>query len=374
MTAARLRWAEVDLGALAHNIGQVRGRLRAGSGLIAVIKANAYGHGSVTVARVAVREGADWLAVATVGEAVELRRAEVEAPILLLGPVAPGAEAEAIALDLRLSVYDAAGVERLARAADEASSRPRVHLKVDTGMARLGCSPDEALLLARRISDQGRLELEGLWTHFAEADDPASRRTQKQLQAFLAVVAALAAAGISPPVLHCANSASALLFPSTHLVLVRCGLPIYGYASTAETVEGLDLRPALTWKSRVVAVHDLAEGDRVGYGGSYRAPGPVRVATVSTGYADGYRRTWSNRGEVLIAGVRVPVVGRVSMDYLTVDASAVPDVAMGDEVVIMGRQGSQAISADDLARGQDTISWEVLTMIGSRVERVEIGG
>jgi alanine racemase len=373
LSAARLRWAEVDLGALAHNVAHLRSRLRAGTSMIAVIKANAYGHGAVAVGRQALLAGADWLAVATVEEAAEVRSAGIDAPMLVLGPIAPGAESEAIAVDARLCVYEADGLLRLAAAARDQGRTPRVHLKVDTGMARLGTSPDEALLLARRVHEDPALELEGLWTHFAEADDPESPRTQEQLRVFLGVVSTLASAGISPPVLHCANSAAALLFPSTNMVLVRMGLPMYGYSSTAAPLPGLELRPVLSWKSRVVAVHELAPGERVGYGGTFRAPGPLRTATVSTGYADGYPRALSNRGEVLVGGVRAPVRGRVSMDYLTVDITAATAVEVGDEVVIIGRQGDQAITADDLAGSLDTISWEVLTMIGARVERVNLG-
>jgi len=371
LTGAPLRWAEIDLQALTHNVAEVRGRLRAGTGLVAVVKANAYGHGAVPVAGAALRAGADWLAVATLAEAAELRAAGVDAPILLLGPVPAGAEAEAIGLGLRLGVYEP---EALARIAAAVSSSPaRLHLKVDTGMARLGCSPGEAMILARRIEQSPGLELEGLWTHLAEADDPASARTQQQLQAFLAVVNDLASAGIRPPVLHAANSAAALQFPATQLVLVRCGLPLYGYSPTLAPVAGVTLRPVLSWKARVVAVHDLGPGDRVGYGGAYAAPRAVRTATVTTGYADGYPRALSNRGELLLQGRRVKVVGRISMDFITVDASDLPDAAVGDEAVIIGAQGGEQITADDLARSLDTISWEVLARVGPRVERVVVG-
>jgi len=279
--------------------------------------------------------------------------------------LAAGSEPAAVQADLRVAVSDPAAVARLAAAADGAAVH--VHLKVDTGMGRLGCPPDEALILGRRIEAAG-LQLEGLWTHFAEADDPGSGRTAQQLQRFLQVVADLAAGGIHPPVLHAANSAAALLFPSTHLAMVRCGLPIYGYTPTP--VAGLDLRPVLAWKSRVVAVHQLQPGERVGYGGTYSATVATRTATVATGYADGYRRSLSNRGEVLIHGHRAPVLGRVSMDFITVEASRVPEVEVGDEVVIIGTQGDERITAGDLAATLDTISWEVLTMIGPRVERV----
>lgn len=373
MSEARLRWAEIDVGALAHNVAQLRARLHAGTGMVAVVKANAYGHGAVTVAATALANGVDWLAVATVEEAAELRDAGIQGPLLVMGPVGPGGEAAAIALDARLCVYEPESLARLARAAETAGRGARIHLKVDTGMARLGCSPDEAVLLARRIVEHPALELEGLWTHFAEADDTESPRTQAQFQAYLGVVADLASAGISPPILHCANSAAALLFPSTHLVLVRIGLPLYGYRSAPGIDAGVQLRPVLSWKGRVVALHDLAPGDRVGYGGRFEARARGRSATVSMGYADGYRRALSNRGEVLVAGRRAAVVGTVSMDYVTIDVTAIPEVGLGDEVVFLGRQGGDMIDADEIARSLDTISWEVLTVIGSRVERVTVG-
>jgi alanine racemase len=370
LTAARLRWADVDLGAVSHNVTQVRDRLRAGTGMIAVVKAGGYGHGAVAVGREALGAGADWLAVATLEEASELRAAGIEAPVLLLGPVAEGAEREAVSLGIRLTVYEAGGAERLSRAASGMGDPVPIHLKVDTGMARLGCPPAEAATLAQRLLELPGLALEGLWTHFAEADDPASERTEAQLGAFLAVVAQLAAAGIRPSLLHCANSAAALLYPDSQLDMVRCGLPIYGYHPTVSPLEGLELRPVLSWKARLVAVHDLLPGDRVGYGGTFNADGARRVATISTGYADGYPRALSGRGELLLRGRRVPVVGRVSMDFTTVDVTAVPEAAVGDEVVIIGAQGDERITADDLAASLQTISWEVLTMIGPRVERV----
>jgi alanine racemase len=373
LSAARLRWAEIDLGALAHNVVQLRATLRPGTGMIAVVKANAYGHGAVDIGRAATAAGADWLAVATFDEAAELRTAGIEAPVLVMGPVAPGGEPEAVALDLRLCVYERESLDRLAAAAAASGRHVRLHLKVDTGMARLGCSPDEALLLARRIEEDPLLELEGLWTHFAEADDAGSSRTQQQLQAYLAVLSELASAGISPPILHCANSAAALLFPSTHMILVRVGLPLYGYRSSPGIDPGLDLRPVLAWKGRVVALRDLAPGDRVGYGGTFTASRPTRLATISMGYADGFSRALGGRATVLVAGSRAPVVGRVSMDYVTVDVTGIAEVDLGREVVFIGDDGGEAVDADDLARLLGTISWEILTMIGPRVERVVVG-
>jgi alanine racemase len=340
--------------------------------LAAVVKANGYGHGAVSVAGAAVAAGAEWLCVATVGEAAEIIGGGVEAPILNMGPTMRGDAETAVVLGIRCCVYDREGIELLAQAAEAARRPLSVHLKIDTGMARLGAPPGGALELARLVEAAPYLHLEALWTHLAEADDAGSPRSAEQLARFLAEVEVVRRAGIEPPMLHCANSAAALLFPPSHLNLVRCGLPIYGYSSTAVPVPDLELAPALTLKSRVVAVRRLAPGDRVGYGGSFAAAAPMVAATVALGYADGYSRRLSNRGRMLVGGRVVPVVGRVSMDFVTLDASDVSGVAVGDEVVVIGRQGNAFIGADEIARALDTIPWEVLTTVGPRVMRVPV--
>jgi alanine racemase len=368
----QLRWAEIDLGAVADNIGQLKARLSPSAKLAAVVKANAYGHGAVEVARAAVSAGAEWLCVATVGEGVELRAAGVTAPILNMGPTPAAAADRAVEFGLRSCVFEGEGIEVLAKAAERAGRVLQVHLKVDTGMARLGAPAAEALELARQVQASPGLELEALWTHFAEADDPASARSDAQLSRFLGVVDRIRDAGIEPAMLHCANAAATLLNPATHLDMVRCGLPVYGYSPTSAPVEGLQLRPVMTWKSRVVALHRLGPGDRVGYGGAYAASSSMLSATVAVGYADGYSRRLSNRGAMLVRGSRVPVVGRVSMDFATVDVTSVPGVRIGDEVVLLGSQGEAFIGADEMAESLDTIAWEVLCSVGPRVVRLAV--
>jgi len=369
-----LRWAEIDLEAVAHNVGQLRARLSQGARLGAVVKANAYGHGAVDVGRAAVEAGADWLCVATVGEGSELRSAGIDAPILTMGPTLAADADTAVAAELRCCVFDRQGVLLLAAAAEGAGRTLPVHLKVDTGMARLGVPVGETLELARQVESSPWLQLEGLWTHFAEADDAASPRTATQLARFLAEVDLVRRAGIEPPMLHCANSAATLLYPQSHLDLVRCGLPLYGYASTRAPVPGLELRPVMTWKSLVVAIHRLGPGDRVGYGGTFSAAVPTVTATIALGYADGFSRRLSNRGTLLVGGTRVPVAGTVSMDFVTADVTGVAGVEVGDEVVVLGRQGEAFIGADEVAESLDTITWEVLCSVGSRVVRLPIAG
>ena len=365
------RWAEVDLGAIRHNVRQLRARLREGVRLAAVVKANAYGHGIVPVGRAAVDAGADWLAVATTGEGLELRAAGIDTPILNMGPTLEGEADAAVRAGLRLCVYEPTGVETIAAAAKRAGETARVHLKVDTGMSRLGSQPgEETLRLARLVADCAELELEALWTHLAESEDPASGRTAAQLESFMAEVQRLDAAGLRPPMLHSANSGAVLLHPESHLDMVRCCIAVYGYSPIVPGTVEIDLRTALTWKARVAAVRDLAVGDRVGYGGTYTAQEPARLCTISIGYGDGYQRRLSNAGHVLIRGRRLPVVGRVSMDYITVASGPLDGVEVGEEVVLLGDQAPERIGAVEIAETLGTISYEVLCQVGPRVPRV----
>ncbi|HEV3233911.1 MAG TPA: alanine racemase [Candidatus Dormibacteraeota bacterium] len=367
---ASARWAEVDLDAIGHNVRQLKSVLDSGVLLAAVVKAGGYGHGAVPVAGAALAAGAEWLAVATVPEALELRAAGITAPVLNLGATLEAEADAAVAADLRCSVWEPAAIDVLERAAAAAGRPARVHLQLDTGMVRLGADPNVAVELGRRIQASPNLELEGLFTHMAEAEEPTDR-SAKQLSVFLAAATRLAYEGVSVPILHAANSAAALSYPDARLGMVRCGLPVYGYSPLAGP-SGLQLRPALSWKARVLQTYDLRTGDRIGYGGTFEAAAPARTATVSVGYADGYPRSLSNRGELLVRGRRAPVVGRVSMDFLSVDVSDIDGVEVGDEVVVIGRQGDEEITAADVANTLGTIPYEVLTNIGRRVVRQQV--
>jgi len=366
--------AVVDLEAVAENLRAVRELLRPGAGLIAVVKANAYGHGGVEVARAMVAVGADGLGVAYAEEGILLRRAGVRGPILVMGPTPPeGAEA---LLEHRLEavVFDMALAERLAHLAAQAGRAVGVHLEVDTGMARQGVSPREAPVFAIKLARLRGLRLDGLMSHFAnaEADDPASAR--EQLTRFLETDRAIRAAGVDVPRRHLANSAGLLALPEARLDLVRPGILLYGYAPSPRLAARLALRPALTLRTRIAALRDVPRGQGVSYGHTFVAPRDVRVATLPIGYADGVCRALSNRGQVLVRGRRAPILGRVCMDMTLADVSAIPAASVDDEVVLIGRQGDDALSADDVAAAAGTINYEILACIGPRIPRVHIKG
>ena len=375
----RPAWAEVDLNAIRHNVGQLA-RLVSPAGLMAVVKADGYGHGSVAAAYAALEAGATWLGVALVEEGVELRDAGIDAPILLLSQ--PPVEAARVIVDTGLTpvVHSLRFVDALAKAtADAGAEAQPVHLKVDTGMHRIGCSPSEALDLAPAIRKHRELHVQGLLTHFAVADEPDNPFTARQVAVFEAVRKELARVGIRPSLVHAANSAGVLTAPEARYDLVRCGISIYGIPPAAELDGRLPLRPALSLKARVSFVRDLVAGERLSYGLRYEVGVPSTVVTVPVGYADGVpRRLGEVGGEVLIGGRRKPIAGTVTMDQLLVDLgpSNGPDavaVQVGTEVVLLGRQGDEVISASEWAARLGTIPYEVCCGIGERVPRRYLG-
>lgn len=355
---------EIHLPSLRHNLQEVTRRVGTAA-VLAVVKANAYGHGAVPVTRTLLAAGAHQLGVATAEEGLELRGAGVTAPILVMGGVCDIPAMQRSNLTPVLPSRDA--VETAARLADPRTLPLRVHLKVDTGMSRLGVTPEDALALLR-ADWPPTLHLEGVMSHLASADEPDGRATEQQLARFRAFLEALQAAGLTVPTAHIANSAAILRYPSSRFDLVRPGLMLYGYSSGP--TPPADLRPALTWKTRVVQVKRVDKGQPVSYGGTFVAPRPSTLAVLPVGYADGYSRALSNRGHVLLGGRPAPVVGRVCMDLTVVDVTDHPTVRPEDEAILLGRQGAAAITADDLAAWQNTISYEVLCQIGPRVTRV----
>ncbi len=364
MTRYRPTLVEVDLEAIRHNVRLLKPRR---SELMAVLKADGYGHGDVAVALAALEAGATWLGVALVEEGVALRDAGIDARILVLSEFPPGSEKEALARGLTPTVYTDDGLAAAAEAARATGSPVGVHLKVDTGMHRVGVWPPErGVELARRAEAAG-LRLEGLWTHFACAEED-REGTLGQLQRLLDVDRAVRAGGTAPRYLHAANSAATILYPQAHLDVVRTGAGVYGIDPGGGIGPRFGLRPALTWRSAVTLARRLPTGERISYGWRYALEHDANVATVPVGYEDGYARALSSRAEVLIRGRRHRVAGTVTMDTILVDCGD-HEVAAGDEVVLLGAQGQERITAEELAAHMGTIGYEVVTAISERVPR-----
>jgi len=364
-------WADIDLAAVSANVRTLAEI--AGTPVCAVVKADGYGHGAVPVARAALDGGAQMLAVALVAEGTELRDAHIACPVLVLSQASPGEFADLVRHDLDATVYTASGVDALraaARSAERGSDRPvGVHLKVDTGMHRVGARPDEALDLARCIDEAPELALRSVFTHCAVADEPEDPYTAAQLARFHEVVERIEADGIEVPVRHAANTAAALAFPEARLDLVRCGIGVYGIAPGDALAGAAPLRPALSLRAEVSHVKRLRAGERVSYGLRYTAPADTTLATVPLGYADGVTRSLGARGgEVLVGGRRRPIAGTVTMDQFLVDCGDL-DVAVGDEVVLIGSQGDETLAVDEWARRVGTISYEIVCGISTRVRR-----
>lgn len=366
-------WAEVDLDALRRNAARLAEHSEPAA-LCAVVKANGYGHGAVAVARAALAGGAAWLAVALVEEGVELRDAGIDAPVLLLSEPPADDMDEVVARSLVPTLYSDEGVEAAAKAAAGHGVGLAVHLKVDTGMHRVGVDPGRAAQLAESVSGRAELRVDGLWTHLAVADEPDNPFTAEQLARFAGVVDDLRARGLCPALLHAANSAAALVHPPARLGLVRCGVALYGLAPSPALAGVLPLEPVLSLKARVSHVQQLGAGEGVSYGLRYRAERPVTLATVPIGYADGVpRRLAATGGEVLVGGRRRPLAGTITMDQLMVDCGDDRGVSAGDEVVLIGRQGPGRIGAEEWAERLDTISYEIVCGVGARVPRVHLG-
>ena len=360
--------AVVDLDQLGQNVRALQTRLHPSTRLMAVVKANGYGHGAVAVAREALAGGAKALAVATVGEGRELRRAGLSCPVLVLSPITRAEIGAALADGLELAVGTQDLIDAILVAAADYPGGARIHLKIDSGMHRGGCDPGLALDLAQRIAAAPAAHLAGVMTHFAAADEPDPTPTHQQAAVFLSAIAALEANGIKPGLRHCANSAATLRFPEYHFDLVRVGIALYGLAPSPGTPLPRNVRPMLTLESRLARIHRLQPGEAVGYGQTYRASDRELVGLVPIGYADGYRRGLSGQAWMASKGTRLPVIGRVSMDQTTVRLPETINWREGDRVTVLGA-ATGAPSADALAHMTDTINYEVVTGIAARVPR-----
>jgi len=379
-----LTWAEVDLNAYAHNLTELRRIANRGTRLMAVVKANGYGHGAVEVSRKALDKGAEYLGVARLNEAVQLREAGLGGPILIFGYTPPDLAESLFKYDLTQTVYSIEAASILSDLAARQGKKLNVHIKVDSGMGRLGLllkepaaggqsdqpnlSPVQEVLTISRLPG---LAVEGIFTHFATADSTDKSYARRQLEKFLDFANLLRRKGLEPPIMHAANSGALIDIPDSHLDMVRPGIATYGlYPSDEVNKKNLDLKPVMTLKSRIVHIKQVPAGFNVSYGITYQTQNPTTIATVPIGYADGLNRLLSNRGHMLIHGQKAPIVGRICMDLTMLDVGSIPGVAIEDEVIVFGRQGNQAITADEVAADLNTINYEIVSTVTGRVTRV----
>jgi len=357
-------WIEIDLEALRHNYFQARDRMSADTRVVGVVKSDAYGHGMIPVARELVACGAHFLAVSKYWEAMELRGAEIRVPILTLLGLEPSEMEEAIRQEIRPAIFRMDHARLLSRASCRLNLPARVHLKVDTGMGRLGVPCDKAASFLDELMTLPGILLEGILSHFASADEADKSYCECQISRFQDILRALSDRRHSLLYAHIANSAGLLDLPAAHFELVRPGIMLYGSKPSQDLRQPADLRPVMSFKTKIVQLKSVAAGQSIGYGRTYVAEQPCRIATLPVGYDDGYPRSLSNRGQVLVRGKRAPVVGRVSMSMITVDVTDVPDVAEDDEVVLLGAQGEDRITAEEIAELCGTISYEIYCNMG----------
>ncbi|WP_089719907.1 alanine racemase [Candidatus Entotheonella palauensis] len=360
--------AEIDLTAFTQNVHAVRARLSASCELMAVVKANAYGHGAIALAESALQAGATWLAVARCDEGMVLRLHGIDAPILLLGPVWPGEVDTLLTYRLTPVIGSLEAARLVQQQAQQRGQRVAVHVNVDTGMGRLGLQPHHIPALLDEMETLTHLDWQGVMTHLATADHPDERILQEQWQGFCRVVQTLHDRGVAPRYLHAANSAALYRFPQTHGQIVRPGLALYGvhpFEAPAADV----LRPVLRWKTRLARLATLSPGHGVSYGHTFVASRPSRIGTLPVGYADGLCRRLSNVGEVLVHGQRAPFVGQITMDMCMIDVTDIPQAQMGDEVVLIGAQGSDRITVEAMASHCGQSPYEVFCAISARVPR-----
>jgi alanine racemase len=365
---ARPTWVEVDLDAIANNV-RLLAQIAAPAKVLAVLKADAYGHGMVKVTRTALNNGISWIGVATLGEAITLRKAGIDIPILVMSYMPAWQAHEAILHNIRATIFNKELAQAFSRAALDLNQTAYVHVKVDTGMGRLGLLPEEVLPFLQSIDLPG-LRVEGMYTHFATADETDLAHAHEQLRRYQALLQQLDEAKLRPAVVHAANTAGILNLPGARFDMVRAGIGLYGLPPSADTPLPEGFRPALTFKSTVGQVKTLPPDSPIGYGAVYRTQGEETIAIIPVGYADGFRRAPRTWKEVLVKGRRAPLVGRVSMDQAAINVTHIPNVRQGDEVVLIGRQGNEVITAEEVAENLGTVNYEVVSELLARIPRV----
>ena len=363
---SRAAWVEIDLGAIAHNYKEIRRYTRKDAKLCAVVKADAYGHGAIAVARKAIAAGAEYLAVATISEALKLREAGFTAPLLILGLTKPDSSFDIVDADLTQTVCRLDLVQALSAEAVTQGKRVKVHLAIDTGLGRIGVHPSEAASFAKEIAALPGIEIEGIFSHFAIADIEDKTFSWEQIRLFQEAYESIEAAGIHIPIRHIAESAAILDLPDVHFDMVRAGILQYGLWPSDEVTRPLNLRPAMKFCARIVYIKTIPPGTSIGYGRNFIAERESRIATISVGYADGYLRAYAG-GYVEVRGKRAPIAGRICMDQCMIDITDIPEAKAGDIVTLFG---SDTLTADDLARWANTISYEVLCLVSKHVSRI----
>lgn len=365
--------AEIDLDALAHNYRQLRQRLAPSVMFLAAVKADAYGHGAVPISKRLEELGVDLFGVATVEEGIEIREGGINRPILIMGGIYQDEVEELVRYRLTPMVYRLETAETLSATAGAMGKKVPVHIKVDTGMGRTGVLYEETPAFLNRLMGLEHIVIEGVASHFATADDEDTSFAQEQLRRFAWAIEEFKKMGVNPLHYHIANSAALFNLPAAHLTLVRSGIMLYGSYPAPSLMKKVSLRPVMSWKSRIADLKKVPEGSSISYGRTFFTRRPSLIAAVPVGYGDGYNRLLSNRGEVLVQGRRAPVVGRVCMDWTMVDVTDVPGVEVGGEVVLMGRQGGQEITSEEMGEWIGTISYEIFCSVGKRVPRIYKG-
>ena len=360
----------IDHEALRSNLRQIRDKVGSRVKILCMVKANGYGHGATEISPTLARAGADAFGVATLEEAVQLREAGIQAPLIVLAGVFPAQLDTFVEYKLTPVVHDLISLKALDRESSRRQVELGVHLKIDTGMGRLGFLAAEADQWIAAIKQAESLHIQGVFSHFSHAESVQGDYTQKQLEIFKRVLGQLRSAGVIPDLVHLANSAATITLPAAYFDMVRPGLMLYGVYPSPNMKEQINLKPVLSWKTKILQLKNVPSGTSVSYGQTYVTERESLIATLPIGYADGYPRFLSNRGEALVRGQRARIAGRVCMDLTMIDVTDIRNVRQGDEVVLLGRQGGAEISADEIAAWANTISYEILTSIGTRVPRI----
>jgi len=364
-----LNWVEIDLEALRHNFLQVRHRVGPGAEILSVVKSDAYGHGMIPVAQELAAAGATFFGVSKCWEALELRSAGIQQPIIILSGIEPTDVVEVIQYDLRPAVYRLDHLHMLEEGSRRMGTRARIHIKIDTGMGRLGIPFSEVPTFLDRLADMSHIEVEGVFSHLATSDEADKTFSAEQLGRFRNALQQFHHRAIPFRYAHIANSGAVLDLPEAHFQLVRPGIMLYGSPPSDEILAPAPLRPVMSLKTKILQLKWVPAGQSIGYGRSFVCSRETRIATVAVGYDDGYPRVLSNRGEALVRGRRAPIVGRVSMNLITLDVTHIPEAAEDDEVVFLGAQGAERITAEEIARKAHTISYEIYCAIGRNPQR-----